>query len=93
MIRYFRHKGLRQLYEEGDTKAMPAFVLSKIENMLSVIDQAETVDEIRLFPGWRLHPLKGSQKSFWSLMVTGNWRLIFRFEDGDAFDLDYIDYH
>ena len=45
------------------------------------------------FPGWRLHPLKGELKGFWSVSVSGNWRVIFRFEDGDAFDLDFVDYH
>ena len=46
-----------------------------------------------LFPGWRLHPLKGDLKGLWSVTITGNWRVIFRFEDGDAFDVDLVDYH
>jgi toxin HigB-1 len=46
-----------------------------------------------LFPGWRLHPLTGELRGFWSLTVTGNWRLIFRFEDGEARDVDLVDYH
>ena len=53
----------------------------------------EDDQEVGLFPGWRLHPLKGDLKGFWSVTITGNWRLIFRFEDGDAFDLDLVDYH
>ncbi len=93
MIQSFRHRGLRRLYEEGIAKDLPIHVVAKIENMLAVIDQANAVDEIRLFPGWRLHKLKGDRKNVWSLTVTGNWRLIFRFENGDAFDLDYVDYH
>ncbi|RJP25815.1 MAG: peptidase [Candidatus Omnitrophota bacterium] len=93
MIRSFRHKGLRRLYEKGDTKDLPAGVIVKIENMLGVIDQAKKIEEIGLFPGWRLHNLKGGHEGSWSLTVTGNWRLIFRFENGDAFDLDYKDYH
>jgi proteic killer suppression protein len=51
------------------------------------------MDEMQVMPGWRLHALKGNFEGFWSVTITGNWRLIFRFEDGDAFDLDLIDYH
>jgi proteic killer suppression protein len=92
MLQSFQHKGLRQLYELGHTKLLPAPYLSKIENMLGVIDQAETVDEIGVFPGWRLHELKGKFKGYWSITVSGNWRITFRFEDGDAFDLDFVDF-
>ena len=49
--------------------------------------------EVGLFPGWRLHPLKGDLKGFLSVTITGNWRVIFRFADGDAFDVDLVDYH
>ena len=49
--------------------------------------------DVGLFPGWKLHPLKGDLKGFWSVTVTGNWRVIFRFEKGDAFDVDLVDYH
>ena len=93
MIRSFRHRGLRRLYETGGAKGLPAESITKLENMLGVIDQAETVAEIGIFPGWRMHRLKGEFQGFWSLTVTGNWRLIFRFEGGDAFDLDFVDYH
>jgi toxin HigB-1 len=61
--------------------------------MLLAIHTAATVDDIAVVPGWRLHPLKGNLAGYWGLTVTGNWRLIFRFEDGDAFDLDLLDYH
>ena len=93
MIRTFRHRGLRRLYETGSAKGLPAESVGKLENMLGVIDQAESVAEIGIFPGWRMHRLKGEFQGFWSLTVTGNWRLMFRFERGDAFDLDFVDYH
>ena len=51
------------------------------------------IDDMNVYPGWRLHPLTGALKGFWSISVTGNWRLIFRFEDGDVYDVDYLDYH
>ncbi len=61
--------------------------------MLAAIDTASAVEEIALFPGWRLHRLKGDLAGYWSLTVTGNWRVVFRFENGDALDLDLVDYH
>ncbi|MCJ7787289.1 MAG: type II toxin-antitoxin system RelE/ParE family toxin [Methyloceanibacter sp.] len=61
--------------------------------MLVAIDTAHSVEEIALFPGWRLHRLKGNLADYWSLTVSGNWRVIFKFKDGDAFHLDLVDYH
>ena len=72
---------------------MPASLAKKLADVLLVIDEAQRLQEIGLFPGWRLHQLKGDLKGFWSVSVSGNWRVIFRFEDGDAFDVDLIDYH
>ena len=92
-IQNFRHKGLRRLFEEDDTRGVPSSLTAKLRDMLAAVDAADHVEEIGLFPGWRLHPLKGELAGFWSLTVTGNWRLIFRFTDGDAFDLDLVDYH
>jgi toxin HigB-1 len=51
------------------------------------------IADVALFPGWRFHPLKGELKGLWSVTITGNWRLVFRFEDGDALDVDLVDYH
>ena len=92
-IRSFRHKGLRRLYETGDGRELPASQVEKISDILLAIDEATNPQEVGLFPGWRLHPLKGRIKGFWSLTVTGNWRVVFRFEKGDVFDLDFVDYH
>ena len=61
--------------------------------MLSAIDTAHSLDEIDLFPGWRLNLLRGDYARFWSLTVTGNLRLVFTFEDGQAGELDLVDYH
>ena len=65
----------------------------KISDILAALDTAAGPSEVGLFPGWRLHPLKGDMKGFWSVTITGNWRIIFRFEAGDAFDVDLVDYH
>ena len=93
MITSFRHKALERLYETGSGRGLPADQVPKITNMLSVIDTAQEPEDVGLFPGWRLHQLKGDLEGFWSITVTGNWRIIFRFENGDASELDYTDYH
>ena len=72
---------------------MPAEFADKLERMLTAIHFAHAIDEIDLVQGWRLHPLKGDLKGHWSLTVTRNHRLIFRFVNGDAHDLDLVDYH
>jgi len=77
----------------GEGRDLPAALVEKISDILVAIDEAVHPQEIGLFPGWRLHPLKGELKGFWSVTVSGNWRVIFRFEKGDAFDLDLVDYH
>ena len=92
-IQGIRHKGLKRLFEDDDARALPASLVGKLRDMLAAIDTASAVEEIALFPGWRLHRLKGDLAGHWSLTVTGNWRLVFRFENGDAFDLDLLDYH
>jgi proteic killer suppression protein len=92
-IRSFRHKGLRRLYEQDSPRGVPAGFAAKLKDMLAALDAAVAVEDVGLFPGWRLHRLKGDLAGHWSLTVSGNWRLVFRFEDGDAMDLDLVDYH
>lgn len=92
-IKSFRHRGLKRLFEEDDRRGVPAAQAAKIADVLAAIDTAEKPGDIGLFPGWRLHPLKGDLKGFWSVTITGNWRVIFRFDKGDAFDADLTDYH
>ncbi len=92
-IRTFRHKGLKRLYDAGERRDIPAAIAEKIADVLLAIDEATRPGEVGLFPGWRLHPLKGDLKGFWSVTISGNWRVVFRFAKGDAFDVDLIDYH
>ena len=92
-IRSIRHRGLKRLYTTGEGRDLPAALVEKISDILLAIDEATRPQEVGLFPGWRLHPLKGELKGFWSVTVSGNWRVIFRFENGDAFDVDLVDYH
>ena len=92
-IQSFRHKALQRLFEDGDARGLPAGQTEKLLDVLAALDAAEEPSEVGLFPGWRLHPLKGKLRGFWSVTITGNWRVIFRFERGDAWDVDFIDYH
>ena len=92
MIRRFRHKGLRRLYENDDRRGLSAGQTDKIGRVLARLDRAMRPDHMDL-PGWRLHPLKGELAGFWSVTVNANWRIVFRFEDGDATDVDLVDYH
>ena len=92
-IRSIRHRGLKQLYESGEARGLPAAMVPKIADILLAIDEATHPQDVALFPGWRLHPLKGSRRGLWSVTVTGDWRVIFRFERGDAFDVDLVDDH
>src|SRR3972149_6044818 len=92
LIRSFRHKGLKRLYEKANGRGLSAELVLKIERILARLDVA-TGPETMSLPGYRLHPLKGDLKGYWSVWVTGNWRIVFRLEGGDVFDVDLIDYH
>jgi proteic killer suppression protein len=91
----FRHKGLKQLYESDSAKGVPPAMADKLRKLLFAIETATTIEQLDRFPGWRLHPMKGDLKGFWSLTVTGNWRLIFLHDavSGTAADIDLLDYH
>lgn len=91
----FRHKGLKQIHAGNVTKGVPAAMADKLRKLLLALETANSLEQMSRFPGWKLHPLKGALKDFWSLTVTGNWRLIFRYheETHTASDLDLIDYH
>ena len=92
MIKSFRHRGLKRLYESGDRGGIRPDLLDDVEDILARLDVAEAPQALNL-PGYRLHPLKGGLKGFWSVTVRANWRIIFRFDGADAFDVELIDYH
>jgi len=92
MIRNFRHKGLKQLFEKGDRRKVHPQHAEKIERILARLEEATEVGNMDL-PGYRLHPLKGDLAGYWSVWVSGNWRIIFQFENGHASDVDLVDYH
>ncbi len=92
MIRSFKHKGLEQFFLKGKTKGIQAKHIQKLRNQLAAIHSATIIDDINL-PGWRLHLLSGKRQNVWSITVNGNWRVTFEFEDGNAYILNYEDYH
>lgn len=92
MIKSFRHKGLRQFFEKGITSGIRTEQAAKIRLRLAAIDAADIIDDLNR-PGYRLHPLKGNKKGIWSVTVTGNWRITFEFKDGNAYIVNYEDYH
>jgi toxin HigB-1 len=92
MIRSFRHKGLRKLFETGSTVGVHASHTKRLRMQLAALDTAHTIDDMDV-PGFALHPLKGSMRGRWAISISGNWRLTFEFKDGNAYVLDYEDYH
>lgn len=92
MIRSIRHKGLKRLYEDDDPRGVIGEHAAKLRDILVRLDAAATPADLDL-PGFRLHPLKGEFKGLWAVTVRANWRVVFRFAEGDALDVDYIDYH
>jgi proteic killer suppression protein len=92
LIRSFRHRGLRRLYERGDRSGIRPDLRDTVEDILARLDEADSARAIDL-PGYRLHELKGDLKNYWSVTVRANWRIIFRFEGIDAWDVELIDYH
>jgi proteic killer suppression protein len=92
MIESFRHKGLRRLYDDDDRKLLPPELVGRIREILTALEAAESIEGLSR-PTFRLHALKGELKGFWAVTVRANWRIIFRFADGRASDVDFVDYH
>jgi proteic killer suppression protein len=92
VIKSFRHKGLRTLFETGSVAGVQPAHSRRLRLQLSALDTASTIDDMNL-PGFRLHLLKGNLADRWSITVNGNWRVTFEFRDGNAYVLDYEDYH
>ncbi len=92
MIRSIKHKGLRRLFEDDDPRGVIPEHAEKLRDILARMNAAREVADMDL-AGFRLHSLKGALKGFWAVTVRANWRVIFRFAEGDASDVDYVDYH
>ena len=92
MIKSFKHKGLERFYIRGTTAGIQVAHAKRLRLILSNLDQADSPDDMDL-PGLRLHPLRGDKKGVWSVSVSGNWRVTFRFNGRDAEIVNYEDYH
>ena len=92
MIKSFKHKGLRKFYETGDAKGIQPDHKQKIRIRLTALDTATCIEDMNT-PGWRLHILKGDRQGLWAIDVNRNWRIVFEFKDGNAYVVDYEDYH
>ena len=92
MIASFRHRGLRNLFEQNDARRVKAEQVDRLRLILSALDQANDAQDMNQ-PTFRLHPLKGDRKGTWAVTVRANWRVTFRFKGGDAYDVDLEDYH
>ncbi len=93
MIESIRHKGLKAFIIKGKTSGIEQSLIPRLRRCISVLDAIATINDLKAIPRYRLHPLRGDLKGYWAIWVSGNWRLIFRFEDGRVFDLDLVDYH
>jgi proteic killer suppression protein len=92
MIKSFKHKGLEKLFYDGTIKGIQAKHGDKLSDILDLLDAADTI-QVMNFPGSRLHKLLPKKREIWAVNVSGNWRITFKFSHGDAYDVDYIDYH
>ena len=92
MIGSFKDRRLKRYYVRGDARLLPVDMLARIRSILARLDIADSIDDLRLH-SYRLHPLKGKLKGYWSITVKANWRIVFRFRDGNALDVELIDYH
>ncbi|MGH8469209.1 MAG: type II toxin-antitoxin system RelE/ParE family toxin [Gammaproteobacteria bacterium] len=92
MIKSFRHKELRKFFDSGSASGIQPQHAKRLRMQLAALDTAQSIEDMNI-AGFRLHPLKGSERGRWSIWVNGNWRLTFEFRDGHAYVLDYEDYH
>lgn len=92
MIKSFKHKGLKFFFEKGNCSGIQTRHRKRLRMQLSALDTAHVIEDMDL-PGYSLHKLKGDRKNCWSIVVNGNWRITFEFFDGDAYIVNYEDYH
>ena len=92
MIVSIEHKGLADLHWKDQSKGVMQSLVKRLKQILALLETARTIDDMNL-PGLKLHSLKGDMKGFYSVSIPGNWRVVFRFVDGNAFDVNLVDYH
>ena len=91
MIKTWKNKALQRFFEEGDTRRIDQKLQKRIAERLQVLNKARSTDELNV-PGWHLHRWQGD-RTIWSISVSGNWRILFRWSNGEAHDVDLVDPH
>ena len=92
MIKTIKTKSIKRLYENDDRSKLPADMVDRIRNIVSSLDSANSLDDLNI-PSYKLHPLTGNRNGQWSITVRSNWRIVFKFENGNAYDVEFVDYH
>jgi len=92
MIKTIKHKGLQKFFEKGEPSKINQNHRKRLKLLLTLLQSAKKIEDLN-FPGSNLHKLSGNYKGFWSITISGNWRIIFKFEEGNIYDVDYLDYH
>jgi len=92
-FRSIEHRGLLRLVEDDDSREVRPDLVRRVRNILAALHVAADISGVIGPPGWRVHQLKGDRAGTWSISVSGNWRITFKFEGEDAILVDYQDYH
>ena len=92
-IHSVRHRGLRRFIEDDDARGVRPALVRRVRNIVAVLIAAEDMSGVQGPPGWRIHQLSGDRAGTWSISATGNWRVTFRIDAGEIWDLDLEDYH
>lgn len=92
MIASFKHRGLKALYDGRTARRVAPTHVQKLRDILAVLDRSRRPQDVDI-PGFRLHSLKGELRGHYAVVVSANWRVTFRFEEGNVVDVDYLDYH
>lgn len=92
MITSFKHRGLRDFFETGTKKGIQPDHAERLKLILDLLNAAEQIGDMN-FPGSNLHLLEPKQQGVWAVKVSKNWRITFMFEQGEAREVDYLDYH
>lgn len=92
MIGGFSDRRLKRLYEHGETRKIPPALIERVEFILALLDAALSIEDINVH-SLHLHSLRGARRGFWSVTVRANWRIVFRFENSQALDIELLDYH
>jgi proteic killer suppression protein len=92
MIKAFQCKDTQALFEGGNPRRFQSFNAAA-ERKLQMLDSATALEDLRVPPGNRLESLHGARKGQWSIRINDQWRVCFRFKDGNAFDVEIVDYH